>query len=190
MSPSATACSASLKMWATPFGASGGTKGSRRGAKPHRCRRGPARRTRSLHGYGTYTATIAPPAQTFTGQHKGLVTAFFTFTNNSDDMTLENGVNGHDEIDFEIMGRAPNVSNGIDDPATCNALAGNPNIMVVQTNYFVKGTGNHEIAYCLAFGTYKYQFDWTPTGITWRYHNGSAWQQLRTVSYSTGDGPT
>lgn len=147
-------------------------------------------RTECFHGYGTYTATIAPPAQTFTGQHKGLVTTFFTFTNNSDDMTLENGVNGHDEIDFEIMGRAPNVSNGIDDPATCNALAGNPNIMVVQTNYFVKGTGNHEIAYCLAFGTYKYQFDWTPTGITWRYHNGSAWQQLRTVSYSAGDGPT
>ena len=150
-------------------------------------------RTECFYGYGTYTATITPPAQTVTGENKGLVTAFFTFTG-ADDDTLENDVTGWDEIDFEIMGRAPVLGNGIDDKygTSCADLiaAGNTNIMVVQTNYFVKEVGLREAGYCLPFGTYKYQFDWTPTSITWRYDDGSGWQQMRSETYLAGDGPT
>ena len=155
-------------------------------------------RTECFYGYGTYTAKITPPAQTFTGENKGLVTTFFTFTSDPDDMTLENGVNGHDEIDFEIMGRAPNPGNGIDDKygTTCQDRidAGETNILVVQTNYFVKGVGEgvNEAGYCLPFGTYTYRFDWTPTSITWWYDDGtvSGWQQLRNETYLAGEGPT
>jgi hypothetical protein len=114
-------------------------------------------KTECYHWYGTYTATIAPPAQ----PSSGIVTGFFTYTDGDpvhEGTVGENGTNGHDEIDFELLGRPPIAG----DIGTCT-----PTSLVVQTNYFAKNVGLHAKAYCLPYGTYTYTFTWASSSITW-----------------------
>lgn len=124
-------------------------------------------KTTCFHGYGLYTATITPPAQPFSG----IVTGFFTYTiDGTEDGTIgeNNPTSSWDEVDIEILGR-PTKSGDI--ALVSNACQGTP--LILQTNYFAKGVGLHEKAYCLPYGTYTYSFMWTASNITWSV-NGTA----------------
>jgi glycosyl hydrolase family 16/carboxypeptidase family protein len=140
--------------------------------------------TTCFHGYGVYTATITPPSQPFSG----VVTGFFTYTDGTDGTAWENGANPWDEIDIELLGRAPITTGPNPDSSAFGSCAGTP--LIVQTNYFVKGVGanQNEKSFCLAYGTYTYSFTWTDTKITWSYKDVSGnWHDLRTESRGLGD---
>ncbi|HJQ37098.1 MAG TPA: family 16 glycosylhydrolase [Thermoanaerobaculia bacterium] len=129
-------------------------------------------KTLCYHGYGTYTATIAPPQP-----NPGMVTGFFVMSKPGDDNTVgENGAVGWDEIDIELLGRAPKTG----DIPTTNQNAGScvAGDLIVQTNYFAKGNGNHEKAYCLPPATYTYRFIWSASTITWEYQDQQGWHPL------------
>jgi hypothetical protein len=76
-----------------------------------------------FHGYGTYTATITPPAWSDTNANSGIVTGFFTYTDSvhGDGTVGENNTDGWDEVDVEILGRCGRQRH--DRPRVCRHLA-------------------------------------------------------------------
>ncbi|MBV9496393.1 MAG: family 16 glycosylhydrolase [Acidobacteria bacterium] len=137
-------------------------------------------KTFCYHGYGTYTATITPPQQ----PSSGTVTGFFTYTDGNDGTVGANNTAWHDEIDIELLGRAPQPG----DSAAFGSCAGTP--LIVQANYFVKGVGNHEKAFCLPFGTYTYSFAWTAGSIVWSFSDSNGSHVLHQVDCMTTPCPT
>lgn len=117
-------------------------------------------RTNCFYGYGTYEATFKTGAP----RGSGFVTTFFTYTDQHDG-TSDYGNPWHDEIDVEILSRLPDAQL---DPqeAACQ-----PNDTVMQTNYFVKGSGGHEHKVCLNFDAsaaeHTYRFVWSDDKIEW-----------------------
>jgi len=94
----------------------------------------------------------------------------------------QNVPNWHDEIDIEILGRAPKATE-------CSPTIQTP--LIVQTNYFGKNTGGHEKVHCIEFGTYTYSFTWTANKITWSCVDSSGTVQFaRTENRGTAPWPT
>lgn len=132
-------------------------------------------KTKCFHGYGTYTATITPPAKLPANGNSGIVTGFFTYTrtdaNDPGDGTIgeNNATSSWDEVDLELLGREP-IATDCDLTGDCvapnNCSAGD---LVVHTNYIGKGVGNHEKDYCMPYATRTYSFIWTKDDITWTY---------------------
>jgi endo-1,3-1,4-beta-glycanase ExoK len=91
-------------------------------------------KTTQLFSYGTYEIKLRGAAAS------GTVSAFFGYA----------GPNPQDEIDFELLGKAPNA---------------------VQLNYFANGQGGHEhMADLPVNGTENaiaYAFEWLPDSIKW-----------------------
>ncbi|MFL6260455.1 MAG: family 16 glycosylhydrolase [Thermoanaerobaculia bacterium] len=120
--------------------------------------------TTCFHGYGTYSATITPPAQV--PSSSGVVTTFFTYTDDKDGTIGVNGANAqdaHDEVDVELLGR-PWIP-GFDNDSSlglCTTMS-----LIMQTNYFGRHVGGHEKTFCLPYGTHTYSFKWTATSIIW-----------------------
>jgi endo-1,3-1,4-beta-glycanase ExoK len=124
--------------------------------------------TTCYYGYGTYEATFRA------AKGPGLVTSFFTFTNEP----------RHDEIDFEILGRPIKSSDG------CSSSAQG----VLQTNYFVDGDGSlHEQITCLEYDPFTtsktYRFVWSADGIEWfaDADNDGMMESIRKLSLIGGD---
>jgi beta-glucanase (GH16 family) len=149
-------------------------------------------KTNCFHGYGTYTATITPPAPLPNNGNSGIVTGFFTYTrtdaNDPGDGTIaeNNAASSWDEVDLELLGREP-IATDCDLTGDCaapnNCSAGD---LVVHTNYIGKGVGNHEIDYCLPHATRTYSFTWTKDDITWRYVDGANQTQVLRVEQRNG----
>jgi endo-1,3-1,4-beta-glycanase ExoK len=118
-------------------------------------------RTKCFYGYGTYEATFKTGAP----RGSGFITTFFTYTDDYDG-TYDGSNPWHDEIDIEILSRAPNHQQYPQDPPTCQATD-----TLMQTNYFVKGVGGNEELYCLKFDAstteHTYRFVWSATEIKW-----------------------
>lgn len=140
-------------------------------------------RTNCFYGYGTYEATF----QTASPRGDGLVTSFFVYTGAPDGTILYGGQDWHDEIDIEILGRAPDPSK--QQEAQCSATDS-----LMQTNYFVKGDGtNHEHIICLPFdasaGLHTYRFVWSPNKLEFYYDPSTNPSAAYTVNRVPSDAP-
>lgn len=143
-------------------------------------------KTKCFHGYGTYTATITPPAWSSTNANQGIVTGFFTLTRDDvyDGTIGENNTPGWDEIDIEILGRW-RISTDNDTPGhQCTDAS-----LVVQTNYIGKtvGFGVNEKVYCLPYGTHTYSFTWSDSSISWSYVDSNNVSHLLRVEQRNGN---
>lgn len=113
-------------------------------------------RTRNHYGYGLYEARLK------TGSVAGVNYGFYTYTGPYEG-------NPWDEIDFEFATFGPSYDH-----------------IKLQCNYYVGGTGGHEILVELGFDPsaayHTYAFRWLPTGIKW-YVDGT--QVAQTSSGAT-----
>lgn len=103
--------------------------------RPHGCGE---LQSRNTYGYGTYTARIRA------ARGSGLNTAFFTY------LGRNQGFDGHDEIDFEFLGR---------------------DTTRVQLNYYIDGkplgTRLIDLGFDAAEAFHEYSFVWQPDRIRW-----------------------
>ncbi len=94
--------------------------------------------TKDINGYGAYATRMRA------AKGSGLNTAFFTYIGPAQ------GVNHHDEIDFEFLGK---------------------DTTKVQTNYYIDGKPQGAVLIDLGYDASKefhdYTFVWTPTKISW-----------------------
>lgn len=139
-------------------------------------------RTKCFYGYGTYEATF----QTASPKGLGLVTSFFVYTGAPDGTIFYGGQDWHDEIDIEVLGRAPDSNKPQE--AQCS-----PTDTLMQTNYFVKGDGNHEHIICLPFdasaGLHTYRFVWAQNKLEFYYDPSTNPSPAYTVNRVPPDAP-